>query len=253
MVSGKSAMVDDPILAGYKRRRAELENMIFEEDVKIRVQTRLKREEAMVQARQKHEEQIKTMTQARQKQEEEVRIMALARLKQEEEVKAMTQARIKQEEEVKSMAQARLKQEEEVKTMTQTRITKLKADYVQLCEDTTMDERASLMFKKKILDILATEGVVEKVETKADTKHFFAGLAREDPSVSIQNIGARELYTKYTEFHALAVHPKLYMPMTETAFGREIKNISGVNKKRTNASAVYTLNFEMISQAQASS
>ncbi len=161
-----------------------------------------------------------------------------------------------------------LKLEQEVKTSEQTRIISLIGEYKEICKDVSMDEdtRATCkdmlqMLLKKARDstcqvqtvLQQTEIPPVKMENKADTKHFFAGLAKEDPSVIIQKYGARELYTKYTDFHALAVQPKYSTPMTETAFGREIKNISGVYKKRTNASAMYTLNYEMIRQALASS
>jgi len=60
-----------------------------------------------------------------------------------------------------------------------------------------------------------------------------------------ESISAASLYRKYAEFHALGNYKFLH---TENAFGRDVKRIAGVDKRRTSSGMVYKLDFEKIKQ-----
>ena len=65
---------------------------------------------------------------------------------------------------------------------------------------------------------------------------FFSALVNSSyPDIQVP---ARDLYRKYQHFHSSGNYKFI---MTETAFGREIKKVDGVEKSRTGAGVVYAL------------
>ena len=71
---------------------------------------------------------------------------------------------------------------------------------------------------------------------------FFSALAN---STCPESVPARVLYEQYQKFHSAGNYRVL---MTETAFGREIKKIDGITKKRMANLIVYELKPEIIRQ-----
>jgi len=71
---------------------------------------------------------------------------------------------------------------------------------------------------------------------------FFSALTN---GACSESTGATALYRKYAEFHTLGNYKFLH---TENAFGRDVKRIVGVDKRRTSSGMVYRLDFAKIKQ-----
>lgn len=65
---------------------------------------------------------------------------------------------------------------------------------------------------------------------------FFSALV--NSNYPEPHIAARDMYKNYVHFHTSGNYKFL---LTETSFGREIKKVTGITKKKTTACAVYTL------------
>ena len=72
---------------------------------------------------------------------------------------------------------------------------------------------------------------------------YFSALV--NASYPVTQLNGREMYKQYVQFHQDGNYRIL---MTESAFGRDIKKITGVAKKRSNTGIVYTLLHEDIKQ-----
>jgi hypothetical protein len=64
-------------------------------------------------------------------------------------------------------------------------------------------------------------------------------------SYPVEHISGREMYKQYVQFHQNGNYRIL---MTESSFGRDIKKIAGIEKKRSNTGMVYTLSHKKIKQ-----
>jgi hypothetical protein len=143
-----------------------------------------------------------------------------------------------------------LKMEHEVKTLAQTRLMSLTTEYEKMCTNTNMDEHAKAVFKAKYLELLDTIPS-HVIRTDAGSQSptpamFLAHLADANPNDTM--VQARDLYNRYMDF-CTKTGGKEQLVMTGTAFGRELKTIPGVSKKRTEVARFYKLDHAAIKES----
>lgn len=151
----------------------------------------------------------------------------------------------------------RRREELELLKLEHERVSSLMTDYEKMCTNTTLDEQAKTAFKAMYLNLLNTKtaplATQKQIKPTIDPaqeifKRFLSTLG--ETSAIVTKFAARELYKQYTDYLTTTGHHK-DLVMTETAFGREIKHIPGVSKKKARGSNFYTLDHAAIKQSLA--